>query len=257
MKKKNLLLIIVSIILFLGVQNLHAQEKESKSQLWLVQEMVVKPSMADQHRSLVKEYIELCKKHSLSYTWYANHNGNFHYYYFYPVNDYNEINAIHEESAPIHKEFGNDNWKAWNETYNSYKYYYLESSSNLSYIPKNPRLKNDENNYAKWHLYYTIPGKGSEFKKLFKEFITLLESKKYSNSLNFGWGDVGVEGSLYIVYSSGKSSVDQIEQSNKMWKLIGEEGWKIYEKAIALTRKLETLELWDLKDLSYSPKKEE
>ena len=256
MKKKNLL-IIVSIILFLNVQNLHAQEKESDSQLWLAQEMVVKPSMEKQHRSLVKKYIELCKKHSLSINWNAKHNGNFHYYYFYPVNDYNEINAIDEESAAVRKEFGSENWIAWHETYYSYKSYYLESSTNLSYIPENPRLKSEDHNYVKWHLYYTIPGKGSEFKKLFKGFKTILESKKYIGSLNIGWGDIGVEGPLYIVYSSGKSSVDFLEQNSKMWKLIGEEGWEIYEKAIALTRKLETLELWDLKDLSYSPKKEE
>ncbi len=256
MKKKNLL-IIVSIILFLSVQNLHAQEKESDSQLWLVQEMVVKPSMEKQHRSLVKKYIELCKKHNLSINWYAWHNGNFHYYYYYPVKDYNERIAIDKESAPVYKEFGSENWKAWHETYESYKYYYLESSSNLSYIPENPRLKNEENNYAKWDFFYTIPGKGSEFKKLFSEFKTILESKKYNGSLYLGWSDIGVEGPLYIVYSHGKSSLDQLEQSKIAWELVGEEGWNIYEKIIGLTRKLETKEFWYLKDLSYFPKKEE
>ena len=257
MKKNNLLLFIVSIILFLGIQNLHAQEKESKSQLWLVQEMIVKPSMEDQHRSLVKEYIKLCEKHSMSYTLYAWHNRYFHYYYFYPVNDYNEINAIEEESAVLHKEFGSENWKAWHETYDSYKYYYLKSSSNLSYIPENPRLKSEDNIYAKWDFFYAIPGKGSEFKKVFKEFKTILESKKYNGSLYLGWGDIGVEGPLYIVYSHGKSILDQIEQSNKTWRLIGEEGWNIYYKALALTRKLETKEFWYSKTLSYFSKKDE
>lgn len=42
-----------------------------------------------------------------------------------------------------------------------------------------------------------------------------------------------------------------------MWDLVGKEGWNIYKKALALTRKLETKEFWYLKDLSYSPKKKE
>ena len=46
---------------------------------------------------------------------------NFHYYYYHPVNDYNEINTIDEESAVVRKEFFNENWKAHNETYDSYK----------------------------------------------------------------------------------------------------------------------------------------
>ena len=140
MKTRSLLCCVLTFVVFLNLPILQAQEEESKGQLWLTSILTIKPAMAAQHQSLMKEIVELCQKHSITYEWYTFHNGKSQYYYFYPVQDYGEIDNMEKAFAPIIKEWGTEKMTAFQETIASYKDFFCKATSELSYIPENPRL---------------------------------------------------------------------------------------------------------------------
>ena len=256
MKTRSLLCCVLTFVVVLNLPILRAQEEESKGQLWLTSVLTVKPAMVAQHKSLMKEIVELCQKHSITYGWYTYHNGKSQYYRFYPVQDYGEIDNMEKTFAPIAKEWGTEKMTAFQETIDSYKDFFIRLPSELSYIPENPRLKGEEQNYAIWDMYYVSPGKGKEHTALFKEYIALLKSKDYNAELHFCTGDIGMEGPVYFGMGYGKNKIDFLEQNKKMWELVGEEGWKIFRKGMALTKKRDKEEFWYLRDLSYIPENE-
>ena len=64
-------------------------------------------------------------------------------------------------------------------------------------------------------------------------------------------GDLGYDGSIYIVALYGKNPADFWTQNEKMSEQMGEEGQKIFQQWVSLAKKREYKQFWKVERLSY------
>jgi len=236
-----------------------AQTEEPEDQLLFVNELAVKPSMAEKYEASVKEFVALCTKHKLSYSWKAYSLNDFHYTFVYPLEDYADITSWDKAMDELEEKVGKEQWKALTKrVVNCYEYYnssMIYLIPELSYTPENPRLKPGDGNFYFWDIYYLHPGKGGEFREILKEFISLLKSKNFTGSYNILQGDIGTDNPVYAFSIIGKDAADFYAHNAKMWEMLGEEGEKLYAKSLPLIRKNEVRQGWLRPSLSYKPEK--
>lgn len=258
MKGKFSVFLMVGLLVCLFSLTILAQAEEQKTQLWFVREFVVKPPMAGQYEEAIKEGVARCTEHNYPYTWHTWDDGDFHYFYFYPVKNYAGIEKIFEGFGDVRKKWGEEQYQefakvVW-ESIDHYKEFVISSIPGLSYVPENPRLKEEEQNYAIWDIFYVLPGKGKEIEELGKKFCDLLKSKNYNDELHLIAGDMGIDMPVYFGLLYGKDTADFWAQNQKMWELLGEEGGVLFQKMMSLVRKRDFKQFWYSPDLSYIPK---
>jgi len=258
MKSKISVFLIVGFVVILCALTTLAQTEEQKAQLWFGREFVVKPPMAGQYEEAMKEIVARCAEHNYPYTWYAWENGDFHYFYFYPVKNYADIENIFKAWGKVKEKWRIEQYQTFRkraiDAIEYDKKFVIRSIPGLSYVPENPRLKEEEQNYAIWDISYVRFGKEKEIEEVGKKMCALLKSKNYNDELRIIAGDMGIDMPVYIGVLYGKDVADFWTQNQKMWELLGEEGGVLYQKWMSLIRKRDFKQFWYSPDLSYIPK---
>ena len=250
----NRILPFVSMMLLiatLGIADINAQE--SSGQLWFCWEATVHPEMESQFVELQIGYHRTLKDLGFPYPMYTWNDSKFGYYFFYPVDSYEDKSAIYAALRDAVSSWGEDNWNRMWETVQSHRTYCLQSLPEISYQPKNPRLDEMEMPYAYWDILYVKPGKEIQFTELMKKLLALEKEVDYDDPIQMFTGDLGFEGSVYIGALKGIDPIDFRASNQRMIDLIGEEWIEIFRKALTLTWKRESKEFWYLPDLSYFP----
>ena len=235
----------------LGSTDIHAQE--SSGQLWFCWEATVHPDLESRFVELQASYHNTLKEHGFPYSMYTWNDSEFGYYFFYPVDSYEDKSAIYAALGEAVPSWGEDNWNRMWETVQSHRTYFLKALPEITYQPQNPRLDQMEMPYAYWDILYVIPGKEATFTELMKKLGALEKDVNYDDPIQMLTGDVGYEGSVYIGALKGKDAIDFRTSNQRMTDLIGEEWMDIFRKALTLTWKRESKEFWYLPDLSYFP----
>jgi len=252
MRQKFLSMAICLMVCFFSTTSM-GQDTEPKGQLWFCWEATVYPSLNSQFIDLQVDFHALFNENDFPYTISAWTDNNFHYYFFYPVESYDDKNGIYGALGPIAQQWGEEKWNKMWETVQSHRTYFLKSLPEMSYIPEEPRLTNDEQTFAIWDMFYIRPDKDNELRALGKELSELQERKNFKDRIQMITGDLGYEGSVYIGVLYGKSPEDLWSQNKKMWELLGEEGVAIFQKWMNLASKRDYKQFWYLKELSYFP----
>ena len=166
-----------------------AQEK--KSQLYFIEDYVVKPSMVVQFETAIKDLTATVLK---PYNWpwpmetYATED--FHYYFLYPFENLAEIDKAFATFSEILGKFGAQKWDALNRKMGDAAEYYKQGtvtfSPELSYIPEKPRLKPEETKLVSWGFCYVLPGKEKDFEEQFKKMAALSSPKRSSRDSTVG-----------------------------------------------------------------------
>ena len=244
---------IVFVLLALLVSTFANAQEEMDEQLWFCWEATVNPAMNSQFIDLQIEFRNPFKENGFPYTISAWTDGNFHYYFFYPVESYNDKDGIYDAIRAIIPIWGMENFlKMW-ETVLSHRTYFIKSQPEMSYFPEEPRLSDSEQTFAIWDMFYVRPDKEYEMQALGKDFAALLKSKNYNDVVQISTGDIGYEGSVYLGTLFGSSPKDFWSQNEKMWELLGEEGTEIFQKWMSLIWKRDFKQFWYLEELSYTP----
>jgi hypothetical protein len=258
MRSKISVFLIVGFVVSLCALTTLAQEEEKEPELVFVREFTVKPSMRAQFVETTKIWATTCKEHNFSRSWYAWHDGDFHYYYFVPVKDYGDIDSFSADYDATMENLGEEELQEIDKKFfasiDSFNDYFIWSMPKFSYVPENPRLKEEEQNYAIWDMLYSLPGKKKEIEELSQKLHDLLKSKNYNDEVYIFAGDIGTERPVYIGVLYGKDAADFWTQNEKMWELLGEEGENIFQKWMSLLRKRDFKQFWYSPDLSYTPK---
>lgn len=250
MRQKSLSIAICIIFCFYFNTSM-GQDTEPEGQLWLCWEATVNPALNTQFIDLQVDLHGLFKENNFPYTISTWTDRNFHYYFFYPVKTYDDKNDIWGAFGPISQQFGEEKWNKMWETITDHKTYFLKSHPEMSYTPEVRRMANDESTFAIWDMFYMVPGKEDDVYALGKEVPVLLRNINYDDNFQMLTGDVGYEGSLYIVVLYGKHPADFWTQNKKMSELMGEEGQKIFQQWVSLTKKREYRQFWKVERLTY------
>lgn len=256
-KVSIILMVCFLAVLFVSSTRAQAEDEGQKSQLIWMREIAVKPAMASEYVEAMKDYTALCKEQNYPFPFSVWGDGNFNYFYVYPVDDYQGPMTIYDASGEMLKKWGEEkvqNYeKAMRSSISSYKDYFVEYLPEYSYIPENPRLKDEDMNYAIWDIAYIPLDKEAEYLKLAKEGASLMKNKNLAEPALFYTGRLGTKRPFYFSLGFGKDAADFWTANEKMWEQLGEEGGELYQKFMKLITKREFKQFWMINSLSYQP----
>lgn len=245
--------IFILVLLFMGNAFTLAQD-DSQGQLWFCWEATVNPAHLDEFMDLQLELRKSdLKEVGFSYPIRAWTDGLFHYYFFYPVDTYNDKDAIYSELGKAIELQGNDWLNRMFSTLDNHTTWFIRWDPELSYSPENSRLNSGEGVYCIWDMFYIDPGKEQEVRDLQKGFITILKDKGYDDAVDIYIGELGLDGYFYMGVIFGKSPADLWTQNDKMWELLGDEGGQLFKEMRKYLKKRDFKKFWYLEKLSYSP----
>lgn len=245
--------ILILVLCFTGNAFAMAQD-DSQGQLWFCWEATVNPSQLDEFMDL---QLEIRKTHlkeaGLSYPISAWTDGLFTYYFFYPVESYNDKDVIYNELGKAIELQGNDWLSRMFSTLDNHTTWFIRWDPELSYQPENPRRNSDEGVYCIWDMFYIDSGKEQEVRNLQKRFVTALKEKGYDDYVDTYIGELGLDGYFYMGVLFGKSPADLWAQNEVMWELLGEEGNQLFNGMRKCLKKRDFKQFWYMKKLSYNP----
>ena len=255
MINRRALFLAVGLLLFLCDLPGMTGAQEKKSQLYFIGEMAVKPSGIAKFEAAVKKEIEL----AYPLPWIAYSTADCFYDFLFPIENWGGIDAINKADAEWMAKIGDklqDLMKSMEGTVHYYRYGVIRSLPELSYIPKKPRLKPEEEKYISWGYAYLEFGREKEFADVMKQWVE--ESKNKNTAI--GWNtfvvESGTEMPLYFWAESAASAADYFAESEKDSKKIGKvKSTELGDKTMALLRKFETKTGQPRPDLSNVPKK--
>lgn len=229
-------------------------QEESRGQLWFCWEATVNPAQLDEFMDL---QLELRKTHlkeaGFSYPISAWTDGLFTYYFFYPVDSYNDKDKIYSELGRAIELQGNNWLNRMFSTLDNHTTWFIRWDPELSYRPENPRRTGDEGVFCVWDMFYIDPGKEQEARNLQKRLVTVLTEKGYDDYVDTWIGELGLDGYFYMGVLFGKSPADLWAQNEVMWELLGEEGRQLFVEMRKYTKKRDFKQFWFMKGLSYDP----
>lgn len=148
--------------------------------------------------------------------------------------------------ANVEQDFGSklmSNVESWDS-------FFLRRNDNLSY---NPEESVDGLDYAEWQMRYIKPRSGSEIRNTFNQINKMLNASNAEYPVHRFYGDTGLNGPVFITVFWGKNAIDLNTYRDKIWENYGEEGQKLIQDLNLITRKIERVSFWYMKDLSYTP----
>jgi hypothetical protein len=227
-------------------------QEESNGQLWFCWEATVIPSAENEFIEWQVEYRSHFKEANFSYPISTWTDGLFHYYVFYPVDSYDEVNSIYAALGKVNAVWGEEHLgKLW-KTVETHRTFFIRWIPEISYAPEQPRLREGAT-FAVWDIMYVDPARDQEFRDLAARFSVMLKMAGFEDHLNFMIGDQGYDATAYIGVLYGKSQSDLWTQNEKLWSNLGEEGAKLGRQVMTLLKKREFKNLWYVKELSYEP----
>jgi len=260
MRGKVSIILMVGLVVTLWAVTALAQAEEPKAQLFLIEQVVVKPSMVAQWEVHVKEALDLFNKYQFPYPFYTYSTDDFLYYFVYPVESFADIDNWYKAIGELEKKAGAEQWQALVKsavgTLEYYQYSMWRYLPELCYIPEKPRLKPEEANFVFWEFAYIPFGKEKELAEICKEWIELYKSENIPDGWETYVGDIGTEMPVYVFVMMAKSAADYYSQSEKTQKLLGEKYQELLAKWFAICKKFEFKTGRFRPDLSYTPKEE-
>lgn len=259
MRRIAINILIAGLLIGLTSPPLFTQAEGQASQLFLVAEFIIKPSLVGQYETVVKEFFQLYAEHEFSFPINGFNMDDFHYFYGVPLKDYAELDHLFKAKKSHTEKVGSTKWQELlnreSAAYESYKYALYRYEPDLSYVPENPRLKPEEANFISYQYCSILPSKEGEFKEVLKEWAALHREKNIADGFETYRGDIGTDKPFYILAMRAKSAEDYRTQENRIIEILGEERvMTLREKTTVLLRKYEKKTGWSRPDLSYAPK---
>lgn len=255
MKAKVSGLLVVAVLFGLCVGNGSAQE--TKSQMYLVEECLVKPSADAAFYELEKEAIALFQKLRWPLGWKCYASDDSRYYFVMPMANLAEVEtyfkAVAEVFAKNSAEF-KPLLDKFSELGEYDRYFILNFAPELSLIPEKPRFKPGETDFFFFDIWYIKPGKETEFEKTQREGIPVAKKKGVKDSWLCFVGGLGTEQPVYY-FAGPDTLVDFYKHNAEMWKLMGKEAGEMQQKMLLLCRKRESAMAWYMPELSFTPQK--
>jgi len=255
MKAKISGLLVFAVLFGLFVGPAHAQEK--KSQMYLVEEILVKPSADAAFLELEKEVVAMCQKQKWAYPWTCYAADDYRYFFVMSIANLAEVDSYYRAAGEFFAKSGAEFsplMDKFSELAEYDRYFILTYNPELSLIPEKPRYKPGETDFLCFDIWYIKPGKEAESEKFQREFMALAKAKGVQDTWYCLVGGLGTEQPVY--YMAGPDTlVDFFKHNAEMWKLLGKDASEMLKKMQLLCRKRESAMVWYTPELSYAPQK--
>lgn len=256
--KRFTFFVIGAVVLLLSFPFSFAQE-ESKDQLYVIHEEVAKADMIDLYEKTSKEWVEMMYDAGLDIpSIYASQRDDFHYYYLIPIKNYAEIDGIPQKFQDAAKKLDKDKWSKLtsenDKSIETHREFVAKWSAELSYEPKEPRLKPEERKFIHWVFFQYKLDKRKEVMEVIKEWKKLYTDKKINHGYSIWLIDLGEQNNVIVLTEYAKDGVDYYRTMDEITKMVGQEEQKLQAKFLPLVTKIEQKYGSTRSDLGYYKK---
>jgi hypothetical protein len=253
--KRIAIAVCVVVLVFSVASIAQTPAKPEKSQMCLIRDVTLRPSMAAQFTDAVKAYKEFCVKHKSQSSWDLYMSDDYHCFIIYPVAGFAEVENLYREEETFSTTFSTEFQAVSNKfkgTFDSSRDFIATYEPDLSFIPEKPRGEGD---FVCVDYWYILPGYEQEFVSLCKEFWAIARTKKIVDCWYFLAGGLGSDQPVYMFVNHEKGPAEFWSHNADMWNSLGKDASELQAKMIKLLRKREATFEWYQAELSYSPKK--
>ena len=230
----------------------------SAQKMYRIHEDVVKPSHIMEYEGVVKELLDLVKKHNLQDAkWITAVTNDSRYLFVSPMENYAELDKPNFVSVLIEKE-GREKivalFNRMDKCYDTELDYIIRLNEELTYMPEGVTQTPEGENFREFHFLYVTPGNRAVVKEKMQAIKALYQSKGskiYYRVYNSGFGS---NGEYYMVAIAAKDGEDMAKKGKENEALLAEEGqqamWGMYSNVL----RYDKVEADMRPDLAYSPK---
>jgi len=241
--------IIAFLLVVFFAFSVYAQQEEN--QLYYCIKNIVKPEKIDEFKELQKEFVSACKEYNYPFAYSAWQSAHPDFYFFWPVNDYNEAKEVMNRAwGDVIPNIEQDWGARYQETVEGWDDFFIRAIDNLSYDPE-PKV--DGLVYAEWWIGYPQPGTWDQHTKVFKSATEIAKKEKFEYPFGRFSNDIGMKGPAFISVFWGKNPPDLNTQLFKDWDRLGVEVQEMINGLNSLSRRFEKIPFWYMEDSSYSP----
>ncbi len=242
MIRKSRVGIVVFALAFAGT--VAQAQATPQGQLWYIHQEMAKPSMLAEWNSTTLEVMQLAAKvkaptlmkgvvlegDDLTFTFAA------------PIQGFAGIGALSADFELMAKSdpkaFG-DLMKRGYAPVDSVREFILEEHAELSYKPEKPSLKPEDARFYHYDIYYIVPGHEEEAAAVAKDFLALFKVKGVSQGYRIFTVVSGPDMPALIVEVPAKSGADYYTTDEAARMALGDAGKALFQRAFAITRRLE------------------
>jgi hypothetical protein len=229
-----------------------------KPELYLIHEEVARPSMLSQYESVTRDFLNaFTEKKADPKVWGMNlyMTNDMHYIYVIPISNWAVMDAMPQNWASMSQAIGKDRWRDLMTRGNSAIYSYDETVAvrrpDLSYVPANPRLKQDEQKFVHLMFYYIDAAKTDEAEQVAKDYAALFKAKNITEPFTVFQALSGTDLPLYVVSVPAKSASDYYATDDRVNATLGADIRPLQARAMSVARKLDYRDATYRPDLSY------
>lgn len=257
MRIKQILFLLAGVVLLSRAPFSFAQEM--KDQLFVIHEEVAKVDMIGQYEKTSAEWVQLMHDAGLDISKiHASQRDDFHYYYLIPISNYAEIDEIFPKFQEAVAKLDKDKWSQFtaenDKTIETNHEFVARWSASLSYVPKEPRLKQGEAKFIHWIFFHYKLDKRKEVMDVLKEWKKLYEDKNISHAYDIWLMDIGEDNNMMVLTEQAKDAIDFYQTMDGVDKKVQQEEQKLWAKFSPLIYEMEQKYGKIRPDLSYYKK---
>lgn len=255
MKAKNITLLLIALATVTPFTN-YAQEK-TKSQAFWVHEDPVYPAKVSDYEEYCSTLVDNCEKFDIKQaSWTTISTDDLRYFSLSRIDNMGDLD--NSRFSLLQKEMGtnefNELFDNFDNCYDTHSDYIIHLDNELSYMPEEIAEAQNNLEFRKLEFWYMTPQNLQKVLGLAKEFKKLYSDKKSKEYYQVYRSGFGAHGQFIIVAISAKSAEDyeRIRKANK--ELLGVARTPIYDELLKSIIKIETLNGYIRRDLSFTPK---
>lgn len=229
-----------------------------KPELYVIHEEVVRPSAIAAYESAARDFLATLAEKKVSspaLTFNTYMTNDLHYIYIVRIPNFAALDMSQSEWEKAKAMVGVDRWtdleRRGNEPMVSYSEIVTVRRPDLSYAPANPRLKQEEQRYARLDFYYLMPGKEKEAEAVAHDYIALFKAKNITEPYSIYTSVFGDDLPLWVVAVPAKSEADFVAADERVNSTLGADVRPLQQRALAVSRRIEHRSVNYRPDLSY------
>ncbi len=256
MKTRNIHLILTTLLCLFFVLPIKGQDSQEPV-LFFTEDFTVKPSEIANFKEAVKAFIKIYDDNEVAYRWDTYQTEDFHFYFTTRVEDYADIgnmfSVINEMTAKTDPEKLRKINQLTSESTDSYRYGLYFYRPDISYIPPNYSMNNDDPAYMQWNWFYIIPEKQGDMEVIATKWLEEYKSENISMPYYVWTAHIGDELPLYLYVWVGKNQEDFQNTMAEINQKLGEKTTELRNQTFDVVKKLKIQRGWSLPGLSYIP----
>jgi hypothetical protein len=255
---RMIFIMLTVIMLITGIFYAEAQPVETqKSQLYYIHDLLSDPEKTGKVEAYLKDLTVQFKKYAFPFAVKVYSTMDFHYYAFFPIKSYSDIDNAKKELGNIGQKMGADNFQKLiarrDAAIQHHNYFVIRYMPELSWYPPHPRNKPEEEPFRHWMFCYTDPEK--EWRTVLSKFLDIYKRTDYPFTENIYTVEMGSDLPLYIGEERGKNLFEFYSSLEDAFKIMGNEGRGLMSSWRETLRKIKRRDGPYRPELSYTPEK--